>query len=416
MGKQELRKKIFEWRETEFKIIERLIPFAITKEITTIIGPRRAGKTYFMYQIADTLAERFGKKNMVYIDFEDPLSNVTYTELVDLLEELIPDKGVLFLDEVQSIDDWSSWLRGLHNMGKFHIFVSGSSSRLLAQEIASELRGRSITRIVFPLSFKEFFDYEGGRRNKAKALLNRYLEWGGFPRVNQSSEKMELLSIYLDTIFFRDVVERFGIRDIEGARIFRNLIIRNLGNALSLSKAEKFFKSIGVRKSKRSLSEWLGYFEEAFLVFTIPRFSKSPRGITQMPKKVYPTDVGLFQPYSPLSQSITRRVESIVAINLYKQVLLNGGEIFYWQSQSGHEVDFLVRGQRGFEQLIQVSYDISDQKTRNREERSLIRASQELDCNDLQIITWDYEGLNKKNGSSIRYIPLWKWLLMPESP
>ena len=170
-----------------------------------MIGPRRAGKTFFMFQISEDLTRNFGKDDMVYVDFEDLMCRVEHSELIHVPNDPLPDRRVLFLDEVQSIDDWSSWLRGLHNMGRFPIFVSGSSSRLLSREIATQLRGRSITRVVFPFSPSEVLQYEGATGQRAFAVLHKYLGWGGFPRVYLSSIKIDLLESYVDTIFFRDI-------------------------------------------------------------------------------------------------------------------------------------------------------------------------------------------------------------------
>ncbi|MCF2136159.1 MAG: ATP-binding protein [Candidatus Thorarchaeota archaeon] len=376
-----------------------------------MIGPRRSGKTFFMYQITESLEAEFGKENMVYVDFEDPLVRVSYSDFIRVLDELIPDRDVLLLDEIQSIEDWASWLRGFHNWRKYHIFVSGSSSKLLDREIVTSLRGRSISRIVFPFSFREIFKYEDLSGRKANALLNRYLEWGGFPRVYLSTDKSELLSAYNDTIFFRDVVERFNVRDIQSARIFRDQLMRNLAQPFSISKTTKFLKSIGISKSKKTLSELLDYFEDAFLIFSVPRFSRSSRGVTQMPKKVYPVDVGLFQPYFSFSESITRRFEAVAAIELHKESLRHGTELFYWQSHEGYEVDFVIRGRRGIEQMIQVCYNIEDEKTRMREERSLLKASRAFDCKRLLVITWDVEDKVEHDGAIINYIPMSKWLL-----
>ncbi|RLI47236.1 MAG: hypothetical protein DRO73_12000 [Candidatus Thorarchaeota archaeon] len=352
-----------------------------------MIGPRRAGKTFFMFQISEDLTRNFGKDDMVYVDFEDLMCRVEHSELIHVPNDPLPDRRVLFLDEVQSIDDWSSWLRGLHNMGRFPIFVSGSSSRLLSREIATQLRGRSITRVVFPFSPSEVLQYEGATDRRALAVLHRYLEWGGFPRVYLSSSKIDLLESYVDTIFFRDVVERFRVRDIEGARIFRDLVMSNLGQIFSISKTAKFLKSIGVDKSKKTLAELMSQFQEAFMIFTVPRYSRSARGIIQTPRKVYPVDVGLFQPFSSMAESLTRRFESLVAIQLYKQHLLTAQRVYYWQDQHGHEVDFVVVGRRGVETLVQVCYDATDGKTREREEQGLVRASRELGCKNLTVIT-----------------------------
>ncbi|MHA1652798.1 MAG: ATP-binding protein [Candidatus Thorarchaeota archaeon] len=411
-----MKRAVIEWRNSTHRIIRRHIPFDLTEEITTIIGPRRAGKTFYMFQISDDLTGEFAKDDMVYVDFEDPMCRVGYAEFVDVLDDLLPDRGVLFLDEIQSIDEWSSWLRGLHNMGRFHIFVSGSSSRLLSREIATELRGRSITRVVFPFSPSEILQYEKATDRRALAVLHRYLEWGGFPRVYLSSSKIDLLESYVDTIFFRDVVERFGVRDIEGARIFRDLVMRNLGQIFSISKTEKFLESVGVDKSKKTLAELITHFQEAFMVFTVPRYSRSARGIIQMPRKVYPVDVGLFQPFSTMAESLTRRFESLVAIHLYKRHLLTAERIYYWQDQRGHEVDFVVDGHRGVEALIQVCYDTADSNTREREERALVRASRELGCKNLTVITWDTEEVVEREGVTIDYVTFLRWIRRPDRP
>jgi len=162
--------------------------------------------------------------------------------------------------------------------------------------------------------------------------------------------------------------------------------MRNLAQIFSISKTAKFLKSVGVDKSKKTPAELMSQFQKAFMIVTVPRYSRSATGIVQMPRKVYPVDVGLFQPFLSVAESLTRRFESLVAIHLYKQHVLTSQRVYYWWGKHGREVDFVV-GRRGVETPVQVCYDATDGKTREREEQGLVRASREIGCKNLTVIT-----------------------------
>ena len=198
---ERLREVFTSWLVREFpELIERDYPIELSKNIIAIIGPRRAGKTYFLFQVAKTLMKRgFAKDNIAYIDFEDirlrGLKPEDYSSFVKVLHEIFKEKGrkiVLLLDEVQNLENWESWIRSLHNTGNYYIFVSGSSSKLSAREIPTQLRGRYISRLILPLSFKQFLKFKGFEpkylevpemKGKLLRLLNEYLTFGGFPEV-----------------------------------------------------------------------------------------------------------------------------------------------------------------------------------------------------------------------------------------
>jgi predicted AAA+ superfamily ATPase len=223
------REVLLEWKERELpkNIIKRDVKVWFNKHIVSIIGPRRAGKTYFMFQLISELLEKgFTKDDIVYVDFTDPRAKkVEFSEFLREVNSLFNKNAYLFLDEVQEIKDWSSFIRALHNLENYKLVISGSSSKLLSREIATQLRGRSISSIVFPFSFEEILSLKNidiNEASKAKLgevlrLLNEYLEFGGYPEIvitEEKERKNEIGRVYYNTIFFQDIVERFKIRNV----------------------------------------------------------------------------------------------------------------------------------------------------------------------------------------------------------
>lgn len=412
-------------------LIEREYPIDLQENVIAIIGPRRAGKTYFMFQIAKKLLEKgFSKYNIVYVDFEDVRLKIlrpeNYGVFVKVLHEMFKERDgkiVLLLDEIQNLEDWESWVRSLHATQNYYIFLSGSSSKLSSKEISTKLRGRYISRLVMPFSFREFLnlkgfnlDYIDAPEVKGKLLqnLNEYLNFGGFPDVvkrETEEEKLELLRTYKETIFYRDVVERFKVRDVASLDTFLNIVMENFGKYLSISKVERYFRGIGLNKSKKTLSNYLKYFETAFFLFLIEKFGYKSRERVLQPRKVYPIDLGFYKLIPRFSKDYGVLMESIVAIELFKQTFQRGIEVFYWKDYSGREVDFVIKKGLEIKELIQVTYASSISDVKEREVSNIVRAGTQLNCKELLVITWDYEGILDVDGSRIKFIPLWKWLL-----
>jgi predicted AAA+ superfamily ATPase len=423
-----VREMLVEWQARRLpELVLRDVKLSLGEEIVAVIGPRRAGKTYFLYQTAKDLLDRgYKKRNIVYLDFEDyRLVNLEdYSVLEKAVYELFEEKNgriVLLLDEVQNLGDWERWLRTLHNKQKYHIFISGSSSKLLAKEIATSLRGRYVNKIVLPFNFKEFsrfkkFSLEYTEvpeyRGKLLNLLREYLEFGGFPEVvkkKEAGEKLDLIRTYFETIFYRDIVDRHRIRNVSLIDTFVKTVFSSYGKYFSLSKTERYFKSLGMRVSKRTLSNYLNYLEEAFFVLTLDKLSPKLKERVQQPKKVYGIDTGFYTLNPTFSEDLGIKMENLVATELLKERLDNPLlELFYWKDYAGNEVDFAVKEGLKVKQLIQVTYASTRNEIGGRELRALKKAGSELNCNDLVILTWDYEAV-EENG--MKFIPLWKWLL-----
>ncbi|MEM2247116.1 MAG: DUF4143 domain-containing protein [Thermoproteota archaeon] len=222
---------------------------------------------------------------------------------------------------------------------------------------------------------------------------------------------MELLRTYRETIFYRDVVERFRVRDISSLDTFVRLLMENFGKYVSISKLSKYFRSLGLKKSKKTLANYLKYLEIAFFVFTVEKFGYKTRERVLQPKKVYPIDLGFYRLTPRFTTEYGRLMESLVAIELFKKSFQEGFELFYWKDYQGREVDFIIKEGLNIRQLIQVTYASDRNDIEEREIKALVKASEDLKCNDLLIITWDYQGEEAVGRKKIRFIPLYEWLL-----
>lgn len=397
-------------------------------KIVVITGFRRVGKTYLMLHLIKELLKNKTKEEIVYINFEDeriPLKTEFLTLLLPTANEIFKKEiSFLFLDEIQNIPDWSKWTRRIYDNGNIRIFISGSSSKMSSKEIPSELRGRFLEVNVFPLSFREFLNFRNLAfdvdeaihvENKKAAVLkalNEYLKYGALPEVvlSQEERKFEIVNSYYQTVIRRDIIERHNIKNEEALKALLRLLLNS--TSYSISRLYNTLKSLNYRIGKTTLQRYLGYIENSYFMFSVPIFSAKIKDQIQYPRKVYFIDNGFINVISmKFSKNYGRLYENVVAISLFKKF----GHIYYWRSLQKEEVDFVVKEGLNVKQLIQVCYDISDIGTKEREIRALLKASKELKCKNLLIITEEYRreevaawfGTKRK----IKFIPLWEWLL-----
>lgn len=385
-------------------------------------GPRRSGKTYLMYMgIEELLARKEDINSILYVNFEDlRLVGAASQDLNTLLEvffEIYPDRNEktwLFLDEIQVIPDWERFVRTLVDMENVNVFVTGSSSKLMSKEIATSMRGRSLTYNVYPFSFAEVlkagkFEYEeylsSAQMGEIIQKLEDYVRYGGFPETVRYREEWDrILSEIVDVTIFRDIVERYDVKNIKMLKLFLNAIFNS--KEFSIHKFYNFLKSQGYKVSKNTLYTYFGYFEDSFIVFPLKRFSYSYKNIESSISKMYLVDNGLLSLQG--IRDYGRLIENIVFIELKRR---NKGDLFYYKSTSGREIDFTIKEGKNVSELIQVCYLLDDFVTKEREVRALLQGSEELKCDNLLIITWDYEAVEIVSGKKIRYVSLCKWLL-----
>lgn len=385
-------------------------------------GPRRSGKTYLMYLgIKELLARKENKNSILYVNFEDSrLVGAASQDLNTLLEvffEIYPDRNEktwVFLDEIQVIPDWERFVRTLVDMENVNVFVTGSSSRLMSKEIATSMRGRSLTYNVYPFSFAEVLkagklEYEeylsSAQMGEIIQKLEDYVRYGGFPETVRYREEWDrILSEIVDVTIFRDIVERYDVKNIKMLKLFLNAIFNS--KEFSIHKFYNFLKSQGHKVSKNTLYTYFGYFEDSFIVFPLKRFSYSYKNIESSISKIYLVDNGLLSLQG--IQDYGRLIENIVFIELKRR---SKGDLFYYKSTSGREIDFIIKEGKKVSELIQVCYTLDNFVTKERELKALLQGSEELKCDNLLIITWDYEAVEIVSGKNVRYVSLCKWLL-----
>ena len=402
-------------RERKFSGVERELEVPFTGKIVSIVGPRRAGKTWFFYSLLQKL------ENPMYVDFEDVafshLKPEEFFDVIKIFTEVKYGPKSLLLDEIQALHGWGSLVRSLHDRG-YRVFLTGSSSKLLPKEVSTELRGRTITYLLLPFSFREFvrarrvevspLSFEG--RGEILRLLKEYLTYGSYPEVVLASDKQRILREYMDTIFYRDFVERHKIKSMEFGRFLFEFAFQNFSREISLRKIKRSFPA-GV--SFKTLYDYVDKIQDTLAVFFLEKYSGSVYLRRSWPRKLYVCDLGISE-FLGFSPDLGRRMENCVYLELMRRRNHHPWlEIFYFRDQAG-EVDFVLKEGTSVRQLIQVTYASSRNEVEDRELKSLLRAGKKMGCENLLVITWDYEGEEVWEGRRLKFVPLWKWLLTPE--
>jgi predicted AAA+ superfamily ATPase len=400
---------------------------------TIFLGVRRAGKSSLAYLFLKRLidAGEIREKNSLIINFEDPRfpPNLNASDLHRIFEvyskSASPDPSNLavVLDEAQAVENWEKFARFLLEAKKARVVITGSSSGLLATELSAALAGRHVDVEVFPLDFKEFLEFRGFSNafaNKIVSTKNRfelqrffaeYLGWGGFPEVVLSPSeprKRELLQRYFEDILMKDVVKRFGVKQVAKLENLASVLLANISTPQSFNKLKQ---KTGL--SLDSVERFCGFLESARLFFFLKKFDYSVGAQVLAPRKVFVSDHGFYSVKGfRFSENYGRVTENVAALELFRRRASNPRlEVFYWRDYEGREVDFVVKEGAAVKQLVQVTAANSFDEVGGRETRSLLAASNELKCGNLLVLTKDLEGERRVKGTRVRFTPLWKWLL-----
>jgi len=377
-----------------------------TTLITVISGIRRCGKTTLFYQ----LMQHFD--NFYFLNFDD--DRLVGFEITDFQELMILFKKqyksqTVFFDEIQNIKGWEHFIRRLYDEG-YKIFITGSNAKLLSSELATHLTGRYLQVELFPFSFQEIvnankLEYSKLTTDNKAAILkhfDRYLLTGGFPEWILLQDNEYLKRIYND-ILYKDLIVRFGIKNVKAFKELSQFLMTNFCSELSYNS----LKTILNFKSINSVKDYISYLEESYLFFEIYKYDFSLKKQFVSNKKIYSIDNGLRNQIAfRFSEDSGKLLENIVFLELKRR----GVELYYYKTKNRKEVDFIFY-QDGYFQLYQVSYSIKDIKTRQREINALIETNGELPKCRNYIITNTEEGIITEKNIKIEVLPFWKWVL-----
>jgi len=370
------------------------------------------------------------RDRLIYFNFEDErLEGLRAEDLGLILEEYYRqfpayrhrEQVTFCFDEIQMVAGWERFIRRILDAETVEVFVSGSSAKLLSREVATSMRGRAMETVITPFSFREFLLHHGietpasdhliggGERSRLQKAFDDYMRSGGFPEAQSldDRDRIDLLQGYVDLVLFRDVVERHEIANVTALRAFIRHVLQQPGAFVSISKLYNDFKSQGIAVSKDTLSAFLGYLEDSFLLRALEMHSVSERQRRVNPRKVYLADHTLSAAYRvPGREDRKFHLENVVACELFRR----GRSAHYCRTDSGREVDFLVQEHSGNVSLIQVSADIDQADTLERECRALMEAGDRHEGAALLLLTESDGGDYELPSDRIEAIPVWRWL------
>lgn len=385
--------------------------------IKVVLGPRRAGKSVFSLVL---LKDR----PFMYFNFDDEvLSSVGGIATDELMKELHAAYGgevkTILFDEIQNLPSWELFVNRLHRSG-YNLILTGSNAHLLSRELATHLTGRHMPIEMLPFDFNEFLrakkfkiDAEYGslpqQRGELLNLMENYLLNGGFPEVVVNNlDPKDYLDVLLDSLLFKDVVKRHKVKF---STQIGNLAAHLLNNFANLYTVRKLLEVLNL-KSATTTEKYIKYLEEAYLIFSLLRYSPKSSERIKSPRKVYAVDNGFIKAKAiQHSPDKGKLMENLVFTELVKRGVKPNREIFYYKTRNDREVDFVVKKGTEVTELIQVCYDLTNPDVEQRETKALFEASEELKVKKLTVLTRDEKREVKKDGSVIQFKPLWEWLL-----
>lgn len=404
---------------------------AVPGKVHAVVGMRRAGKTTYLRQL---LAERRATQPLeraLYLGFDDDrLADIGVEQLSFLLEayyQRFPEargrERVLWLfDEIQLVPGWERFVRRIHDTEQVDVVVSGSSARMLSREVHTSLRGRGMETVIRPFSLREYLRHHGeepaidgawltpSQRSRIEKRFRDYLAAGGFPEAQglETAARIELLQGYVDTVLFRDVVERYDIVQVAALRWIVRQCLRNPGGAFSGHRLYLDLKAQGHGVAKDAVHAMLGHLIDAFLISAVPIRTESERQRNSNPRKVYPADPGLIKAFDAGGRSnVGHALETAVLNELERR----RAEVAYVRTKDNAEVDFHARYLAGDEELIQVCADPTAPETIARETRALTDAAAEHPHATRRLLVMDHDQARLAFMPGVEVQPAYEWLL-----
>ncbi|MCK4327380.1 MAG: ATP-binding protein [Candidatus Diapherotrites archaeon] len=395
--------------------LNKINDYLSTREIVAVNGIRRSGKTTLLKQSINALLDKkVSPAHIFFVNFDEPdirnLENPVKQVLETYEQEVNTEEAYLFFDEIQNVGEWERHIKSVYDQKKHYVVITGSSSKLLENRLATLLSGRYLPVNVTPLDFREYLNFHGievpkdkmglaANKNKIMKKLKECLAEGGFPRVVLQKDpelKKEHLKAYYESIVYKDILLSHPIRQTKTLRELLYYLISNFTSPYTYDNLSKNLKI-----DFATVKEYLGYILESKMLYETNFFSYSLKTQARNPKKAYCVDNGLRNTVSfKFSADFGRLAENLVFVELMRR----GKEVYYWKGKN--EVDFIVKEKGGSLKAINVTYT---NEVTEREIKGLHEFKQEFKkTKQLILITKD---IDKREGG-IRFVPLWKWLLV----
>ena len=382
-----------------------------------LVGIRRAGKSYMLYQhIQHLVANGHSIEEMLFINFEDErISDIRKENLYLILEayrELFAFQPIIFLDEIQNVEGWEHFARRLADE-KYRVFITGSNAHMLSREISSTLGGRYLTKEIRPFSFSEYLEYHNIHlpqhwelspiRADVVRLFSDYFYYGGLSEVFDIQDTKSWLQSLYQKILYSDIVMRKGVRNERSLRLLIRKLADSVMQPTAIKRLQDILQGDGTKITRDTIGSYLDYLHESYLTFGISSFTDSVSQRESV-KKRYFYDNGILNLFLFLPE--TKLLENLVAIKLYNKY---GDDLYYYNKNV--EVDFCVPND-GL--LIQASYRMIDEATRNREIGALQKLSKFIKPQRCIIVTYDQEEIIQSNDLDVQIevIPAYKFMLM----
>lgn len=405
---------------------------AVPGKVYSVIGMRRTGKTTFLRQLLHERRATVPAERALYVSLDDDrLSGIEVNQLGFLLEEYYRRYPALrgretvywFLDEIQLVPGWERLVRRMLDTERCEIVISGSSARMLSREVHTSLRGRGMATVIRPFSFREFLRHRGeeparaprrwtaAERSLVEKRFREFLTEGGFPEAQGLAPplRIELLQSYVDTVLFRDVVERHDVSQVAALRWLVRHCLRSPAGSFSVHRLHRDLKAQGHGVARDSVHAMLGYLTDAFLFSAVPLSTESERKRNSNPRKIYPADPGLIRAFDASGRAnVGHALETAVLNELERR----GADVGYVKTNEGLEVDFRVRHPAGDgEELMQVCAGLSDEATLARELRALAAAGTEHPRAMRRLLVLDRDSVPRTGTPEVLVQPAYEWLL-----
>lgn len=427
---------LLDFQEFEFpaSVPRRVNISPISGKATVCIGVRRSGKSTYLFQLMQGLLDSgVSKTNILYLNFfDDRLHGLSRENLGLILEAyflLYPEKKnsekiYCFFDEIQNIPGWEPFIDRVMRTELCDVYITGSSAKMLSKEIATQMRGRALSWEMFPFSFSEFLEFkqiesDGPISTRTRLSIQKAFEeyWasGGFPEVAGLDRRLRIKihQDYFNAMLFRDLVERHDISHPRALIDLAHRLVDNTGSLYSINSLTGYLKSLGHKAPKSAVSDYLSWFEDAYVLFTVRIFDASLARANTNPKKIYCIDHSMV---TSISSGILVNSGHLLENLVFTAIRRAMPEIFYYKTRNGREVDFIAQGQDRSRMLVQVCESLANPQTRKREITALTEAMGELNLPQGTIVTRHEDDKMSVETGNIDVIPAWQFLLsLPEN-